>query len=116
MKKEKKLDPFILSTTSFLVGFLTFLPFILINGSISTPPSQALPGILYMALLGSIVAYFTYIYGLAKIEASEATIFTYLQPLFAVPAAAIFLDEKITGAFLAGAILVAAGVFITEKR
>jgi len=71
---------------------------------------------LYMALLGSMVAYFTYIYGLAKIEASEATIFTYLQPLFAVPLAAVWLAEKITLLFLIGALLIGLGVFICEKR
>lgn len=114
-KKEKKLDPFILSSSSFLVGALAMFPFFLTQ-PVLTVPKQAIFGILYMAILGSVVAYFTYIYGLTKIEASEATIFTYLQPLFAVPLAAVWLAEKITLPFLVGALLIGLGVFICEKR
>ncbi|HUS60313.1 MAG TPA: DMT family transporter [Nevskiaceae bacterium] len=114
-KKEKSLDPFILSSSSFLVGALVMFPFFLTR-PVLTVPKPAIFGILYMALLGSMVAYFTYIYGLAKIEASEATIFTYLQPLFAVPLAAVWLAEKITLLFLIGALLIGLGVFICEKR
>ena len=114
-KKEKNLDPFILSSSSFLVGTIVILPFFLTQPVFAIHP-QAIFGILYMAILGSVVAYFTYIYGVSKIEASEATIFTYLQPLFAIPLAAVWLAEKITLPFLIGALLIGLGVFICEKR
>lgn len=114
-KKEKELNPFILSSSSFLVGALVMFPFFLTR-PVFIIPKPAIFGILYMAILGSVVAYFTYIYGLRKIEASEATVFTYLQPIFAVPASVIFLGEKITWVFLIGASLISLGVFICEKK
>lgn len=115
LTKKEKLDPFILSSSSFLVGALVMFPFFLTR-PVFAIPTQAVFGILYMAILGSVVAYSTYIYGVSKIEASEATVFTYLQPIFAVPASVIFLGEKITWAFLIGALLIGLGVFICEKR
>lgn len=114
-KRKKDLDPFIQTAFSFLLGTILFLPLIFSSGF--QPPSlPSLPGILYMAVFGSVIAYFTYIFGLSKIEASEASVFTYLQPLFAVPLAAIWLGEKITVSFLIGAILIILGVIICEKR
>jgi len=114
LSKKEKLDPFILSSLSFLVGVVLFLPLFLLNPL--TPSPQAWGGILYMVFFGSIIAYFTYLYGVSKIEASEATIFTYLQPLFAIPLAAIWLKEPITASFLLGAGLIGLGVFISGKR
>lgn len=115
LTKKEKLDPFVLSTSSFWVGLLAILPFFLRQPSLTFSP-QAFFGVFYMAIFGSMVAYFTYIYGVSQIEASEATIFTYLQPLFAVPAAALFLGETITLPFLIGALLIGLGVFICEQR
>lgn len=111
LAKKAKLDSFILTASSFLVGTLVLLPFFQ-PASLSWP---ALPGIIYMAVFGSIIAYFTYLYGHQQIEVSEAAIFTYLQPLFGVPLAAIWLKEIITLSFLIGVILIATGVFIAEK-
>lgn len=114
-KKHKDLDPFILTSISFLLGAVLFFPLFLLNEP-AVPPPFSLPGILFMSVFGSLIAYFTYVWGLSKIEASEATIFTYLQPLFAVPLAALWLKEPLTPAFLAGALLIGLGVFVCEYR
>lgn len=116
-KNKKHLDPFILSSCSFIVGLVCLFPvFLLSYTSYSPLTTKAIPGILFMAIFSSVIAYSTHIYGLSKIEASEAEIFTYLQPVFAVPIATIFLREKITVPFLLGAILIATGVYISSFR
>lgn len=114
-KFGSNLDSFILTASSFLVG-LIFLFFIssFCDLRLAINDSRAFPGIFYMAILGSIIAYFTYIYGFAKIEASEATLFTYLEPVFAIPASIIFLKEKISPVFGLGALLIVAGIFLAE--
>lgn len=119
-KREQKngLDPFILSASSFFVGTVTIIPLAIAQGPIPLLglSNPAIPGILYMSLMASVVAYSTYIWGFSKIEASEATVFTYLQPVFGIPIAAIFLKEMITLPFVVGAILIGAGFYICEKR
>lgn len=113
-KKNKQLDPFLLTGFSYLLGLICVFPFFLAEKTPLSP--QALPGIIYMAVFSSILAYFFYLFGLSKIEASEATIFDYLKPLFSIPIAIIFLKEKITPFFLFGALLIILGVFICESR
>jgi hypothetical protein len=57
-----------------------------------TPPildilnnSQVLMPVLYMGILGTPIAMSLLLYGQSKIEASEASLFTYLQPLVYIP-------------------------------
>jgi len=69
-----------------------------------------------MVILSSVVAYFAFELGLKLIEASEATLFAYLQPIFAAPVAVFWLGEKITPPFLLGAGIIAIGVVLTEYR
>lgn len=128
---QDKLDSLLLVGTSFLVGLIIVFPMFLyerltlINSLKSTfQPSipfflvnpKAVGGIAFMAVFSSIIAYWAYIFGLTKIEASEATVFTYLEPLFAVPIAIIFLKESLTIPFMIGAVLITTGVFICESR
>lgn len=117
---KEKTDPFILTAIGFFAGFATIIPFFLweqsTNNQLLTISNYAIPGILYMSLLSSVVAYFTYNLGYSLIEASEATIFDYLKPVFATPVAILWLGEKITSCFLLGAGIIALGVFFTEHR
>jgi len=78
--------------------------------------TNALPGILYMAILSYIVAYYLYEWSVRRIEVSEAALFGYLQPVFAFPAAYLLLGEVPTRYFLLGGVLIGIGVFLTEWK
>lgn len=118
-KIANKYPSFNITALSFFVGLLTFAPLFFLTASTNLLAFLASPGfmgILYMSILGSIIGYFTYTYGFSLIEASEATLFSYLQPLFSMPLAVLWLKEKVTPAFIFGAILIALGVFLTEYK
>jgi len=132
--------PFVITAFCFFVGLLVITPFFLFEGISSTPQlttrptthpaeldpasrdnsllihSSALPGILYMSLISSVIAYTLYMYGLSLIEAGEASLFAYLQPVFAAPLSILWLKESISGIFIIGAFLIAVGVILTEYR
>ncbi len=71
---------------------------------------------LYMGTLGTIAAVSLYIYGLSHIEASEASLFSYLQPLVAIPLAVVWLSEPFSLLSSAGLIFIAFGVIIAQIR
>ena len=73
-------------------------------------------GVLYMAIFSGIVAYTFYNIGLSRIEASEASVFYYLQPIFGIPLGMFLLNEHISLVFIASAILITLGVFMVEKK
>lgn len=122
-KKNQKLDPFIISAFSFVIGWFVVLPLFLIERNtnplipyLSFIDPKSIFGIIYMAVFSSVIAYSTYTYGLKKIEASEAAVFTYLQPMFAIPIAIIFLGEKLNTFLIIGSILITFGVIVCGSR
>lgn len=121
---QNKVSPLFLTTTSFFIGFVTLLPITLVGiGSIADlvsfvadKPITSHLGVWYMALVSGALAYWLYQEGQRRIEASEATIFSYLSPIFAAPLALFWLGETITTPFLFGAIIIAGGVVIAEYK
>ncbi len=70
----------------------------------------------YMAIFGSIIGLTTYIAGQNLIEASEASIFRYLQPLVYIPLAIFLLGEKFNVVTITALAFIALGVYLAEYR
>ena len=112
-----------LTNAAFIIGALTLIPVTVffyggqnLITSVTTLPLQYHLGVWYMALISGSLAYFLYVRGIRSIEVSEATLFNYLQPVFAVPLAIFWLGEKITPTFIVGAALITIGLIIAEYK
>lgn len=70
----------------------------------------------YMAIFGSIIGLTAYIKGQDGIEASEASLFWYLQPLVFIPAGYLLLQESVHPLQIASMVLILIGVYVAEKR
>jgi drug/metabolite transporter (DMT)-like permease len=118
---RKKVSTSFLASISFIIGFITLTPFVLLNiplqqiiNNIITTPLQYHAGVWYMAILSGTVAYFLRNKAQKTVEVGKAGIFGYLNPVFSTPLAVLWLGEKITPAFILGAILIIFGVLIAE--
>jgi len=118
-----KTSPLAMANLGFIVGTLTFTPFAISKMGVSEIVQQitALPlpyhlGVWYMALISGTLAYAFYFAGQKTIEVSEAAIFKYLQPLFGVPLAILWLGESITPHFIFGAVLITIGIVVAESK
>lgn len=78
--------------------------------------TQVLVASLYMAIFGSIVGLTAYIKAQEGIEASEASLFTYLQPLVFLPLGIFMLKEHLTWWSIFSIVLIFSGVFLAEIR
>ncbi len=125
-KHYQFLPKFFVTTLSFYLGLISFFALSLWQ---SGGHSQLIQNVQqdfqhfsvwlasgYMALFGSIIALSTYIKGQEKIEASEAALFTYLQPLIYLPLGVFWLGEQIYWWQLLSLLIIFLGVFIAEKR
>jgi drug/metabolite transporter (DMT)-like permease len=122
-KRYRSLSKILIGLISLWVGLLSFLVILLLNPReilIQTVQSLTLPPValaaFYMSVLGSIVAVPAYIFGNDRIEASEASLFFYLQPLIAIPLATLMLKEPFSFYMFFALVLTSIGVIIAEKR
>jgi len=114
-------NPFQFTFWAFLIGSLTFLPFaardLWINPDLYfLMDIRGYTGIIFGAIFSSVLGYGLYAYGLSKIQASEAILFTYLDPIAGTIAGVLILNEIITWPFIAGSFFIVFGILIAEKR
>lgn len=111
----REYSPLASTTITFIIGTLCFLPFLL---NIELPDRLTLIGwfsIFYLGIASSVLGYLLYNRALSKLEASEAGVFLYTIPLFAILLSALFLGEVITWAILIGGVLVVYGIYLAER-
>jgi len=120
---KKKVSALALTNLGFIIGALVLVPTAITTygltgfiNQITTLPLKYHLGVFYMALLSGTLAYYLWILGQKSIEVSEAALFRYLSPLITVPLAVIWLGESITYHFVIGAVMVAIGVYVAEKK
>lgn len=113
--------PDTISHASFMIGFCIFSLISLftipipegIQTILEAPPSAHL-GVLYMALISGTLAYGLAHKALKHLHLGEASMFSYITPLWATPVAVLWLGEPITMKFIVGAAIIAAGVALAE--
>lgn len=119
-KYYKKINKLTIISLGALISFFFFSVFSFLTNSF--PPlsvmsdfSVALP-VIYMGTLGTILAFSFQIIAYTYIEVSEASLFSYLQPLIYIPLSVIWLGDTLLPTQLVGVIIIALGVIIAEKR
>lgn len=120
---KKGVSPTLLANLSFIIGFITILPFVLVFRSPSYIlhttyyiPTSAWLGILYMAAVSGNIAYILNNMGQKTIELSEAAPFAYLYPIFSAILALVLLGDKLTFPIIIGSLITLAGVIIAETK
>ena len=106
------------TTFQNLFGALFMAPLAAVEAAavgVRTPTAAAVAAVLYLALLGSIVAYLLLNYGLRFVAAGRAAAFTNVIPVIAVVAAFVVLGERFTAGQALAAVVVVAGVFLANR-
>lgn len=104
-----------LALGSVSLGLLMLLSGGLPSLAVLSLPLVAFP-ILYMAIFASIIGFTLYFFGLSRLDASKATLFSYLHPLVYIPLGYFWLNETISDLQLIGLLITALGFVIAEFR
>lgn len=118
-KKSEEKTRDLLNLNSFLISAPLFLLIALatnISININSIPTQAWYSIFYMAIPGTLIAFTTYQKAIELIEVSEANLFSYLNPIFAIPAGIIIAGESLNVAMVIPLLIMAIGIFIAIKE
>lgn len=76
---------------------------------------EAWMGILYLALVGSALAFTLYFYALQRLSAAVTSLYTYINPMVAVFLGWFFLHESVNVAALVGMLITLGGVWMVNK-
>lgn len=73
---------------------------------------KSISAMLYLAVFGSVAAFFAFHYALTKISPIQVSILAYINTIISIFLSWLILDEKISAKFIIAAVLIIAGVFI----
>jgi len=72
--------------------------------------------IIYLAVFGSIIAFFAFHYALSKISPVQISVLSYVNTIIAIFLGWLILDEQISLKFIVATIFIISGVFITNYK
>jgi drug/metabolite transporter (DMT)-like permease len=96
------------------VTLLAFLTGERVSQAMFTARSTA--ALLYLALFGSVVAYWAYTYAQTKLSAGKVASYAYVNPAVAVIFGAILLGEPVTWRMIAAMLIILAGVGMIQVQ
>jgi len=116
--------PSALSSTAFtgtliLIGVAALLPLFAWDyeaGNRTAWNRVTVGAVLYFAVLPSVLAYYFWNAGVARVGAERASMFLHLMPLFGALLSWIFLEESLRWFHYAGALLIFSGIFLASRR
>ena len=80
------------------------------------PTATAVGAVLYLALLGTAMAFTLYFWLLKHVTATELSLITYATPVVAVALGTLWLDEPLTLQLVVGGLLVIGGMGLAARR
>lgn len=83
---------------------------------ISDWSSRSIFAMLYLAVFGSVLAFFCYYYALKRVTTLQVSVLNYVNTIIAVFLGWLLLDEVITVDFIIATILIILGVFIINYK
>ena len=78
--------------------------------------TESILATVYLAVFGSVLAYFCYHYALKKVSASEVSILTYFNTVIAIFLGWLILNEDVNFDLIIATALIIAGVFVTNYK
>jgi drug/metabolite transporter (DMT)-like permease len=86
------------------------------NTDFGTWSLRSISAVLYLAIFGSVLAFFCYHYALKRVTAVQVSILNYVNTIIAVFLGWLLLDEVITNDFVIATALIILGVFIINYK
>jgi drug/metabolite transporter (DMT)-like permease len=114
---SERYSAFLLTAMQSFVGAVFFLPVAAWSAPMPLAISpQGLIAVLYLGLVVTVGAYGLYNFAVSRLPASQASAFVNLIPLFTLLFAVLLLGERLNGQQMLAALLVFAGVALSQWR
>lgn len=86
------------------------------QSDVSTWTTKSILAMVYLAVFGSVIAFFAFHYALKKITPIQISVLSYVNTIIAIFLGWLILDEAVSVTFITAAALIICGVFITNYK
>jgi drug/metabolite transporter (DMT)-like permease len=116
-KKNTTTNPFLNAGLQMFFGGVWLIPLTLLFDDLSTVQwsGEAAWSLVYLTLIGSIVAYTCFSYALRKLPMTIVSMYAYINPIVAVMLGWLFLDEKLNFKIAVAILITIAGIYIVNR-
>jgi drug/metabolite transporter (DMT)-like permease len=112
-----RFDPLLATTYASAAGALMLAPFSVAGwGTLVHAGAAAWLAILYLAPLGTVLAFVLYYDSVRRLGASRAAAFTLLVPVFGVSSSILVLGEPLRAGIAVGGAIVLGGLWLVQRR
>ena len=118
-KRPEDLPPLVLLTSSVIAGVVLMLSpylFVLFQGQTLSPNPDNILAILYIAVFASVLAFFFWNHGVARIGPVRAGMYIHLMPFFGAFLSVWLLEEGVATYHITGALFVGTGIYFTGRK
>lgn len=114
----KKLSGSKVTIVQLLVSTIILMPFTILNStrSLMSLDMLSLFLLLFVGIVHTGIAYLLYFSSVKEIEGQSIAILSYMDPIFALVIAGLFLGEKMTLIQLFGGILILGSAYVSESK
>jgi drug/metabolite transporter (DMT)-like permease len=111
-----RFDPLLATTYASAAGTLMLAPFSVTGwGTLVHAGAATWLAVLYLAPLGTVLAFVLYYDGVRSLGAARAAAFTLLVPVFGVSSAILVLGEPLRAGLAVGGLIVLAGLWLVQR-
>lgn len=117
-RTKTKLNTYYATGWEMLISSVLLFVMLLLSGQripLSAIPLEAWGAITYLVLVSSIVAFAAFIYTMKHLETAVASLYAYINPIVAMLAGSLLVDEKLTLNILIGSLITITGVFLVNR-
>ncbi len=83
---------------------------------LATVDSDALLSLVYLIIIGSLLAYSAYVFAVSKLPPTQVSVYAYINPIVAVVCGWLLLNEKMSINVIIGTLITVAGVYVVNKE
>jgi drug/metabolite transporter (DMT)-like permease len=113
----RRLPPLQVTFTACAMGAVCCLPWAgLLAGELGTAPAASVAGMVYLGVVPTALAFSTWAYALARMDAGQLGVTTYLVPPLVILLGWLLLDEVPPALAVVGGAVCLAGVALSRRR
>jgi drug/metabolite transporter (DMT)-like permease len=111
-----RFDPLLATTYASVAGALMLAPFSVTGwGKLAHAGASAWLAVVYLAPLGTVLAFVLYYDSVHRLGAAKASAFTLLVPVFGVSLSILVLGEPLRAGLAVGGVIVLAGLWLVQR-